>query len=139
MTVEADRISVALNNSDILNVLTGQIILLVFLTKLSFIVFIVRSFFLLSHFLVVEDYELSKSTIHIPIVPLNLECTRILTWSISFFLFFFFYFNCLPDDVLCYLSSWYCSQLIMWQTIWRVAASWDSLWVVIWYLSKLEH
>ena len=61
----------------------------------------VRSF-LLSHFLVGESYELRKSTSHILSVPLNLECVRILSWSISFFS----YFNCLPDDVLCKIAIW---------------------------------
>ena len=59
-------------------------------------------FFSLTHFLVVEDYELPKSTSHILSVPLNLECVRILSSSISFF----FYFNCLPDDVLCKIAIW---------------------------------
>ena len=40
---------------------------------LSFILFMVRRFFLLIHFLVVEDYGLPKSTGHILSVPLNLE------------------------------------------------------------------
>ena len=46
-------------------ILTGQSILLVFFMKLSFLVFMERCFFLLSSSLVVEDYELSKSTIHL--------------------------------------------------------------------------
>ena len=62
----------------------------------------VRCFFLLIHFLVVEDYELPKSTSHTLSVPLNLECVRILSWSISFFS----YFNCLPDYVLCKIAIW---------------------------------
>ena len=45
----------------------------------------VRCFFLLSHFLVVKDYELSKSTSHLLGVALTLKCIRILSWSISFF------------------------------------------------------
>ena len=48
-------------------------------TKLSFNMFRVRCFFLLSHFLVVEAYELSKSTSHFLSVPLTLECVRILS------------------------------------------------------------
>ena len=55
--------TIALDN---LNLLTGYSILLVFFTKLGFIVFMVRFFFLLNHFLAVEDYELSKSTRHSP-------------------------------------------------------------------------
>ena len=47
----------------------------------------------LSHFLVVEDYELSKSISHLLRVPLTLECIRILSSSI------FFYFNFLTDDI----------------------------------------
>ena len=57
----------------------------------------IRRFFLLTQFLVVEDVELPKSISHILSVPLNLECVRILSWSISFFS----YFNYLSDDVLC--------------------------------------
>ena len=55
----------------------------------------VSYFFLLIHFLVVEDYELPKSTSHILCVPLNLECVRIISRTISLFS----YFHCLPDDV----------------------------------------
>ena len=62
----------------------------------------IRRFFLLTQFLVVEDFELPKSISHILSVPLNLECVRILSWSISFFS----YFNCLPDDVLCKIAIW---------------------------------
>ena len=43
-----------------------------------------RYCFLLSHFLVVEDYELSQSTSHLLSVPLSLECVRILSLFISF-------------------------------------------------------
>ena len=39
----------------------------------------VRCFFLLIHFLVVEDYELPKSASHILSVPLTMECVRILS------------------------------------------------------------
>ena len=39
----------------------------------------VRCFFLLIHFLAVEDYELPKSTSHILIVPLNLDYANILS------------------------------------------------------------
>ena len=46
--------------------------------------FLVRCFFLLSHFLVIEDYALSKSTSHLQSVPLTLECVRIVSWSIFF-------------------------------------------------------
>ena len=59
-------------------------------------------FFLLIHFLVVKDYELPKSASHILSVPLNVECARILSWSISFFSFF----NCLPDDALFKIDTW---------------------------------
>ena len=62
----------------------------------------VRCFFLLIHFLVVEDYELPKSTSHILGAPLTLECVRILSSSI----FFLFFFNCLPDDILCKIAIW---------------------------------
>ena len=57
----------------------------------------VRCFFLLIHFLVVEDYESPKSASHVLSVPVNLECVRVPSWSISFFS----YFNPLPDDVMC--------------------------------------
>ena len=87
--------------------MAGQNVLLVFFKKLSFIAFMLTYFFLLSHFLVVEYYELWKSTILI---------NR-----------FSFFFKCLPEYVLCkiwcYLSWWYCTQLIMWKTIWLVATS----------------
>ena len=68
--------------------------MLVFFTKLSFRLFMVRCFFLLIHFLAVRDYELPKSISHVLSVPLTLE----------FYIdpsVFVFYFNCLPDDVLC--------------------------------------
>ena len=65
------------------SILTVQSILLTFFTKLSFILFMVRCFFLPIHFLVAEDYELPKSTSYILIVPLTLESVRILSWSIS--------------------------------------------------------
>ena len=54
--------------------------MLVFFTKLSFIVFTVRC-----HFLVVEDYAFSQNTSHLRSVSLTLEYVRILSWSISFF------------------------------------------------------
>ena len=87
--------------------------------------FLVRCFFLLSHFLVTEDYGLSKSTSHLQSVPLTLECVRIVSWSI-----FFFYFNCLPDSVVCNIAAIWAddtAQLIMWQTIWLAATIWDNL------------
>ena len=115
LAVDADRIFVVLNifgvsrtvALDILNVFCWDRAcywLLVFFEKLSFMLFKVRCFFffILIHFLVVEDYELPKSTSHTLSVPLNLECVRILSWSISFFS----YFNCLPDGVLCKISIW---------------------------------
>ena len=64
--------------------------------------FMVKCFFLLIHFLVAEDHELPESTSHILSVPLNLECVRILSWSIAFSS----YFNCFPDDVLCKIAFW---------------------------------
>ena len=53
-------------------------------------------FFLLSHFLVVEDYELSKS---------SFECiiNSGIRQNSNLIHLFFLYFNCLPDDVLCKL------------------------------------
>ena len=51
--------------------------LLVFFTKLSFILFVVWYFFLLSRFLVAEDYELSKSRSHLLSVPLTLACVGV--------------------------------------------------------------
>ena len=57
----------------------------------------VKCFFLLIHFLVLEDYESPKSTSHVLSVSLNLE-----SWSISFC----FYFNCFPDDILCKIANW---------------------------------
>ena len=46
-----------------------------------------KSFFLLIHFLVVEDYELPKSTSHILSVPLNLECLNMEIWNLDPFFF----------------------------------------------------
>ena len=48
------------------------------LHKIKFIVFMLKCFFLLSHFLVLEHCELSKSTSHLLSVPLTLEYIRIL-------------------------------------------------------------
>ena len=42
----------------------------------------VRSLFLLIHFLVVQDYELPKTASRILSVPLTLECVRILDPSL---------------------------------------------------------
>ena len=84
---------------DILNNLWRNIACL--LHKLNFIVFMATFCILLSHFLVVEDFELPKSTVLIHL--------------------FSFYFKCLPQDVLCkfwcYLCCWYYPQLIMWKNI----------------------
>ena len=112
LLVDSDTIFVALNifgvsratAIDILNVFWRDraYYWVGFFKKLSFILFMIRHFFLLIQFLVVEDYELSKSTSHILSVPLNLEYVRILSWSISFFP----YFKCLPDDVLCKITIW---------------------------------
>ena len=79
-TVEADRISEMLNTSsvtrakvlDILNAF-WQDNTCYWSSSQNFVVFMVRYFFLLNHFLVVEDYEL-----------LTLEYVRILSWFISF-------------------------------------------------------
>ena len=67
---------------------------MVFFTNLSFIVFIVRCILLLSHFLAAEYYELSKSTSHLLSLPLTLNLGPSL----------FFYFICLPDNVLCNIA-----------------------------------
>ena len=85
LTVKAGRISVALNISGISRAIALDILNVFFLTKLSFTLVMVRSFFLLIHFLVVEDYELCKITSYILSVPLTLECVKILSSSISFF------------------------------------------------------
>ena len=107
LAVDADRIFVTLDivgvsrtiAFDILNVFwqDRESMLLVSCKKLSFTLFMVRCFFLLIHFLVVEGSELPKSASYSLSVPLNLECVRILSWFISFFS----YFNCLLNDVLC--------------------------------------
>ena len=47
--------------------------LMIFVKKLSFIVFMVRCFFLLCQVLVAEDYELSESTSQLLSVPLTQE------------------------------------------------------------------
>ena len=75
--------------------------LLVFFVKLNFIVLMLRFFFLLSQFLVVKEYGLSKSTIHLLSVQLTLEYVRILSWSIPLF----FFLNCLYN-VLCNITIW---------------------------------
>ena len=102
LTVKADRISVALNISSIPRRIALDILNVFFITKLSFTMVMVRSFFLLIHFLVVEDYELCKITSCFFSVQLTLECIKILSWYISFF----FYFNCITDDVLCKIEIW---------------------------------
>ena len=110
MTVEANRISVALSYSgvirtialDILNIFWQKNTLLVAFTKSSFIVFMIRYFFSLVYFLVVEDYELFKSTSHLLRVPVSLEHDGTLSWSISFFCYISFF----PDDVLCKIVIW---------------------------------
>ena len=71
--------------------------MLVIFTKLSFTVFNVRCFLLLSYFLVVKDYDLSQRTSRLLSVLLTLEYVTILSWPISFF----FYISCLLNDVLC--------------------------------------
>ena len=85
--------------------------------------FIVRCLFSLSHFFAVQDYELSKSKIYLLSAPLTLECVKILSWSISFFLLQLSPWWSSVND--CCMSWWYCSQLIKWQTIWLVAKCWD--------------
>ena len=79
LVVDADRTFVALN---------------IFCVSLTIALYILNvfwqdrvyywCFFLLIHVSVVEDYELPKSTSHIPRVPWNLECSRILSWSTFF-------------------------------------------------------
>ena len=71
-------------------------------SKLSFMLFMVNLFFILIHFLVVEGYELPKITSHVLSVPLNPKCVRILSWFISYFV----YFSCFPDDVLRKAALW---------------------------------
>ena len=91
LAVDADGIFVALNIFGVCRIsswyfkclLTGEHIA-GFFFKLSFILFMGRCFFLLVHFLVVEDYELPKSTSHILSVPLNLELVRILSYPSLF-------------------------------------------------------
>ena len=62
-----------------------QSILLIFFTKLSLIVYMVRCFFLLSHFLLVEDYELSNSKSYSQCAINSGMHQKILFWSIYFF------------------------------------------------------
>ena len=81
----------------------------------------VRCFFLLNHFLVAEDYELSESKSHLLSVPLTLECVRILSLFISFF-----YFNGDPDDVQCKIAIW-ADDTALKSSCDKVAASWDEL------------
>ena len=105
-TVEADRISEMLNTSsvtrtkvlDILNAF-WQDNTCYWSSSQNFVVFMVRYFFLLNHFLVVEDYELSQSSSH----PLNVLLT--LEYVILIHLFSF-YINCVPNNVLCKITIW---------------------------------
>ena len=69
-----------------------QSILLIFFTNLSLIVYMVRCFFLLSHFLLVEDYELSNSKSYSQCAINSGMHQRILFWSIFFFFYFFVLF-----------------------------------------------
>ena len=55
----------------------------------------------MSHLLVVEDYEFSKSISDLLCVSLIMECVRILNWPM-----YILYFNCLPDDILCKIAIW---------------------------------
>ena len=66
-------------------------------TKLSFIVFVVKYFFL-CYFLVVKNHELSQSTGYLVSVSLILEYVRNILWSV------FFSINFLPDDELCNIA-----------------------------------
>ena len=69
---------------------------MVFFTKLRVIVVILRFFVVLSNFLVVEDYELCKSTSHFLSKPLILKHVRSLSrLTLS---------NCLPNDILCEIT-----------------------------------
>ena len=81
LTVEADRIYVALNILGVSRTIAVDRIedTTGFFHKLSFILFMVRCIFLLIDFLVEEDYELPKSTNHIISVSLTMECVRILS------------------------------------------------------------
>ena len=66
------------------------------LHKIKFYCVYGKTFFLINHFLVEEDYELSKSTCNLLSVSLTLDASEFcLNPSL------FFYFNCLPDDDLC--------------------------------------
>ena len=55
----------------------------------------------MSHLLVVEDYEFSKSISDLLCVSFIMECVRILNWPM-----YILYFNCLPDDILCKIAIW---------------------------------
>ena len=107
LTFELDRISVTLNTSGVtwtiaLDILSffGQVRTCCWssLQNKVFIVFMVRWFFLLRHFLVVEDYELSQRKRYVRSVTLTLEYVRTLSWSL------FSYTNSLPNDVLCEIA-----------------------------------
>ena len=101
-------------------------ILLVFLTS-RFIMCMIRWF---SHFIVVEDHDLSQSSHYLLRVALTLEYIRILSWSISFF----------STSVVSLIMS--CvrllSELMILVSIQHVKkyltcpTSWDSLSFVIW-------
>ena len=83
---------------------------------------------LLSHFLVVEDHEFSKSTSHILSVPLKSGMRQN-----SILIYLFFNFNCLPDDALRKTAIWadataLCSSSDKPSDL----SQQDSLWVLIW-------
>ena len=95
LTVEADRISAALNTYGVTRsisswyskwLLTGWSNTTGLLHKIKFYCVFGKMFFLMRHFLVVEDYKLSKRTSHILSEPLTLERIRILSWRIFFLL-----------------------------------------------------
>ena len=79
--------------------LTGWSI--VFFTKLRFIVFMARWFFLLSHFLVGGDHKLSKSTSHFLSMPITLEYV---TFHLGPSLFSLIQSS--PNDALCKVTIW---------------------------------
>ena len=90
--------------------------------------FIVRCFFLLTHSWVVQEYEYKykykyehKSTSQILILPLTLECIRVLSSFISFFSTLIVSLMMFCVRLLTQLI--WCSQLIMCQTIRLVTTS----------------
>ena len=132
LMVEVDRISVVLTVFDVAPTIALDILNVFW----HFILFIVRCFFLLITFLVVENYELPKGTSHVLSVPLTLECVIILSWSISFFStliasLMMFYVILLSEMMIPFSTHHVTNHLL-------VSTSWDNQWGVFFVLKNIK-